>query len=438
MSSPFGGRHPRPDAQAKVAGQTRYVADLAMPGMLHAAVAVAPLPSARLAGVNVEAARRHPEVVAVLTAADVPGDNQVGVIFPDQPLLAVDRVRMVGERLAVVAARTPAAAWAAARAVEGRFEQLPAVHDPEAALRPGSPSVHPGGNLVACQTIAAAALGVDPARVEVWQPDTTTVADSGPTVASRGAHASGMAILDAVRRLRRRLDPVAAELLGCRPDQVELAGGVAKVAGGGAVVPLERVAGEMAVRRVEAVATGWHRSPERAFDPATGLGSPYESYAFACHVARVRVDPDLGLITVGEVAAVHDVGTVLHRDALKGQIEGGVAQAVGWAVSEQLAVEDGRLRNPSFTDYLIPTAADVPEVRIALLECGDGTGPFGAKGVGEPSFIPAAAAVRNAVVDALGVEVDRLPMTPAGLVAILGGRHRLARVLRRRPVAEAS
>ncbi len=72
------------------------------------------------------------------------------------------------------------------------------------------------GNLVACQTVAAAGLGLDPARVEVWQPDTTTVADSGPTVASRGAHASGLAILDAVRRLRGRLDPVAAELLGCR------------------------------------------------------------------------------------------------------------------------------------------------------------------------------------------------------------------------------
>ncbi len=770
MSSPVGGRQPRPDAWAKVAGQTRYVADLSMPGMLHAAVAVAPIPSARLTGVDVEAARRRPGVAAVLTAADVPGVNQVGAVLPDQPLLAVDRIRMVGDRLAVVAAWTPEAAWDAAREVEGRYEALPGVHDPETALAPGSPSVHPGGNLVgelrvvrgdvraaragaavvveasyriggqdhaylepqgcvvvpeggrrltvvascqcpfyvqhavarvlglplaavrveqaptggafggkedypsepaacaallawatghpvrlvypreldlevttkrhavvvhhrwgadddgrllfaevdtvldagayaglstvvaeranvsaigpydvsavrvvtrvaytnnlfggafrgfgapqvtwaaeatmdrlgrelgldpvqirhrnvldddrritctgqelpepvlarrcldravelsrwqdgpappaadareglgvalvmygcslhhggehldrssamvilqpdgslvvrvgltelgqgnlvACQTVAAAALGIDPSRVEVWQPDTTTVGDSGPTVASRGAHASGMAILDAVRRLRERLDPVAAALLGCRPDQVELAGGVARVAAGGAVVPLERVAGEMAVRRIEAVATGWYRPPERDFDPATGRGSPYGSYAFACHVARVRVDPDLGLVTVRELCAVHDVGTVLHRDALEGQIEGGVAQAVGWAVSEELAVDGGRLRNPSFTDYLVPTAADVPVVRIAVLEGGGGAGPFGSKGIGEPSFIPTAAAVRNAVVDALGVEVDRLPMTPPRLVAALGDRHRLSAVLRRTPAPSAT
>jgi CO/xanthine dehydrogenase Mo-binding subunit len=291
------------------------------------------------------------------------------------------------------------------------------------------------GNLVACQTIAAAALGLEPDRVEVWQPDTTTVADSGPTVASRGAHASGMAILDAARRLRERLDPVAAELLGCPPERVELAGGLARVAGGDAAVPLERVAAEMAARRIEPVATGWYRSPEREYDPATGLGAPYEFYAFACHVARVAVDPDLGLITVREVAAAHDVGRVLHRDALEGQVDGGVVQAIGWAVSEELVVEEGRLRNPNFTDYVIPTAADAPSVRIAVLESDAEAGPLGAKGIGEPSFIPTAAAVRNAVVDALGIELDQLPMTPPRVVTALGDRHRMARVLRSAAVA---
>jgi CO/xanthine dehydrogenase Mo-binding subunit len=286
------------------------------------------------------------------------------------------------------------------------------------------------GNLLSAQTVAAQALGLDPARVEVWQPDTTTVGDSGPTVASRGTHASGRAILDAVRRLRERLDPVAAELLSCRPQDVELVAGTARNARRPEVaVPLERVAAEMAARRIETVTTGWYRSPERPFDPETGLGEPYETYALACHVARVEVDPDLGTVRVRSVAAAHDVGTVIHRDGLEGQIEGGVAQGVGWALSEELCLDRGRLLNPNFTDYVIPTAADAPEVHIAILEGGAGAGPYGAKGIGEPSFIPTAAAVRNAVVAALGVELDQLPMTPPRVVAAQGAAHRYAWLL---------
>jgi CO/xanthine dehydrogenase Mo-binding subunit len=286
------------------------------------------------------------------------------------------------------------------------------------------------GNLTACQTVAAEALGLAPERVEVWQPDTTTVADSGPTVASRGAHSSGMAILDAVRRLRERLDPVAAELLACEPTDVELAGGCARVAGQPKrEVPLAQVAAEMSARRLETLATGWYRSAERRFDPVTGLGDPYAFYAFACHVARVDVDVDLGLIRPREVVAVHDVGTVIHRDAIEGQVEGGIVQAIGWAVSEDLRLDHGRLLNPNFTDYVIPTAADTPTVVMDLLESDGEAGPFGAKGIGEPSFIPTAAAVRNAAVAVLGRELDRLPMTPPEVVAAQGDRHRYAWVL---------
>jgi len=283
------------------------------------------------------------------------------------------------------------------------------------------------GNLAACQTIAAQALGVDPATVQVWQPDTTTVGDSGPTVASRGAHASGLAILDAVARLRRRLDPVAADLLGCDPADVELAGGLARVRSDPArCVPIRRLAGEVAARRIEAISTGWYRSRTRRFDAATGIGDPYEFYAVACHVAKVDVDTELGIVRVTEVAAAHDVGRVIHRDALEGQIQGGIVQGIGWGTTEELRVDRGRLTNPSFTDYIIPTAADVPKISIAVLESEGPGGPFGAKGIGEPSLIPTAAAVRNAVIEALGVEIDRLPLTPPVVVAALGERHPFA------------
>jgi CO/xanthine dehydrogenase Mo-binding subunit len=286
------------------------------------------------------------------------------------------------------------------------------------------------GNLVAAQTVAAQALGVAPNVVQVWQPDTTTIGDSGPTVASRGAHASGRAILDAVRRLRRRFDPVAAELLGCERRRVELADGVARVVGEPERnVPIATVAAEMAARRIECMATGWYRSRERRFDPETGRGAPYEAYAVACHVARVSVDAGLGLVRVEHVTAAHDVGRVIHRDALEGQIQGGVAQGVGWGVSEELRLDHGRLANPNFTDYVIPTAADAPEVRCIVLEGGGGAGPFAAKGIGEPALIPTAAAVRNAVCGALGVEIDHLPLTPPAVVEALGDRHPFAFVL---------
>ncbi len=116
---------------------------------------------------------------------------------------------------------------------------------------------------------------------------------------------------------------------------------------------------------------------------------------------------------VREVAAAHDVGTVLHRAALEGQVEGGVVQAMGWAVSEELHLERGRLLNPNFTDYVHARPPPTrPRFGSRCSRASAAAGPLGAKGVGEPSFIPTAAAVRNAVVAALGVELDRLPMTP--------------------------
>jgi CO/xanthine dehydrogenase Mo-binding subunit len=293
------------------------------------------------------------------------------------------------------------------------------------------------GNLAAAQTIAAQALGVDPTVVQVWQPDTTTVGDSGPTVASRGAHMSGLAILNAVKRLRRRLDPVAAELLGCRPGEVVLGAGSASVRGKPErTVSVARVAAEMATRRIEGIATGWHRTRPRRFDPETGIGAPYEFYAVACQIARVAVDTELGLIRVEEVSAAHDVGRVIHRDALEGQVQGGIVQGIGWATSEELKLDRGRLANPSFTDYIIPTAADAPKVKITVVESEGAGGPFGAKGVGEPSLIPTPAAVRNAVCEALGVEIDRLPLTPPTVVAALGERHRFAWLFSERQVDE--
>ena len=145
---PLGGSHKRLDAEAKITGQTRYVGDLSLPGMLHAAVAMSTTASARVRSIDLSAAQDMPEVEAILTAKDIPGTNLIGVIFPDQPLLVEDRIRMVGDRLALVAARTPEAAWRAAGAIRSNVEPLPGVFDPIAALDDGSPLVHGTSNLL--------------------------------------------------------------------------------------------------------------------------------------------------------------------------------------------------------------------------------------------------------------------------------------------------
>jgi len=217
---------------------------------------------------------------------------------------------------------------------------------------------------------------------------------------------------------------------------VELLGGHARVRGEPErAVPIAQVAAEMAARRIEAIATGWYRSRPRRFDAASGQGGAYDFYAVACHLAQVVVDAELGLVRVARVVAVHDVGRVLHRPALEGQIHGGIVQGMGWATSERLAVREGRLENPSFTDYVIPTASDAPVVEIEAIEGAAGRGPWGSKGIGEPSLIPTPAAVRNAVCDALGIELFELPLVPPVIVAALGQRHPFA-WLREQPADE--
>ena len=153
---------------------------------------------------------------------------------------------------------------------------------------------------------------------------------------------------------------------------------------------------------------------------ADGQGDAHVSFAVSAHRAIVDVDPDLGLVRVVELTTSQDVGRVLHPLQAVGQLEGGAAQGVGLAVMEEVLVSDGRIRNASFTDYLVPTALDMPPVEIALLiEQPEPGAPFGAKGIGEPPCISSTAAVVAALRDATGLELARVPVRPVDIA--LGG-----------------
>lgn len=164
-------------------------------------------------------------------------------------------------------------------------------------------------------------------------------------------------------------------------------------------------------------AEGWEETVTYRHPPTTetdedGQGSPHADFAVAGHRAVVDVDPELGLVRVVRVDTAQDVGKAINPESVRGQIEGGIMQGVGLAVMEELIIEGGRMKNPNFTDYLLPTILDAPEVEALLLEQEGSWGPFGAKGVGEPPTISSTAAVVAAIRDATGQALVRVPVRP--------------------------
>ena len=137
------------------------------------------------------------------------------------------------------------------------------------------------------------------------------------------------------------------------------------------------------------------------------------------------MDTETGEVKILKVAAVHDVGKVLNPLALKGQMYGALAQGVGYALYEDVVSEAGRIQNPSFTDYKIPTIGEMGfPIDLEFVETDDQTGPFGAKGVGEPGLVPTAPAISNAIYDAIGVRIRHLPITPEKVLAALQERDK--------------
>jgi xanthine dehydrogenase D subunit len=166
---------------------------------------------------------------------------------------------------------------------------------------------------------------------------------------------------------------------------------------------------------VEATVT-WRHRPTFTLDPQTGQGDAHVQFAFAAHRAVVDVDTELGLVKVVEIATAQDVGKAMNPQAVEGQIHGGIAQGLGLAVMEEIQVRDGVVRNPSFTDYLIPTILDMPPVRLDVLELADPHAPYGLRGIGEPPTISSTPAVVAAIRAATGIDLTRVPVRPHDLV----------------------
>jgi CO/xanthine dehydrogenase Mo-binding subunit len=268
-----------------------------------------------------------------------------------------------------------------------------------------------GQGLVTVQAqIARTELGVE--RVVVLPAD-TQVGSSGSSSASRQTWMTGGAVKAACEAVRARVLALAASRLGRDPAGLRLSDSHV-LDGDERLLGLADLLGEEAVEETRE----FHHRRTQRLDPGTGQGNAHVAFGFAAHRAVVDVDTELGLVKVVEIATAQDVGKAINPQAVEGQIEGGIAQGLGLALMEEIQVADGKVRNPSFTDYLIPTVLDMPPVKADVLELGHPDSPYGVRGVGEPPTISSTPAIVAAVRAASGRPLTRVPVRPEHIVGL--------------------
>ncbi|MDP4160832.1 MAG: molybdopterin-dependent oxidoreductase [Bacillota bacterium] len=275
------------------------------------------------------------------------------------------------------------------------------------------------GSTTALAQIAAETVGVGVEDVVVVSGDTGVSPDAGASSASRQTYISGNAVRLAAEEAREQIIAKAAQVLNTPIDSVSLKND--QVWNGEEQTGLT-VKEMIAQCRSEGTLTlghGFFNPATTKLDPETGQGKPFATYAFATQVAEVIVDTETGIIEVTKIVAAHDVGKAINPQSVEGQIEGGCAMGLGYALVEEVIVKDGVIKNPEMSTYLVPTSMDVPEIYPIIIEELEASGPYGAKGVGEPALVPTAAAIANAVSNALGVRIYDLPMTPERVVATI-------------------
>jgi CO/xanthine dehydrogenase Mo-binding subunit len=264
-----------------------------------------------------------------------------------------------------------------------------------------STEIGQGTNTIFSQ-IAAEALGIECDDVDVVQPDTSVVPDSGPTVASRTCMVVGRLVESAALGVKHAL--VDAGYLPSEYSRAEFASACRRyVSAFGSLT-----------------ATCRYKPPKGLrWDDEKYLGDAYGTYGWAAYVAEVSVDTATWETTVDDFVAVQEVGRVINPTLAAGQIEGGVAQGIGWALYEDVVWRDGRMANAQMTNYIIPTSLDVPPIRVFFEEVPYVHGPAGAKGIGELPMDGPAPAIFNAVAHATGLDVTRLPLTPERLMELM-------------------
>jgi CO/xanthine dehydrogenase Mo-binding subunit len=272
-------------------------------------------------------------------------------------------------------------------------------------------SVDLSGSDASLALIAAEELSLAASAINLTHDNTDSMPYSGLSAGSKTTYTVGSAVLAAARDARNQVFAIAAEMLEASPDDLELRDGRAVVKG----VPEKYVT-------LQQIAADSMRFGA-PYEPVYGRGrsaNRVSSPMFAAHLAKVAVDPETGKVRVLDYLAAQDVGRAINPAEVEGQIHGGVVQGIGWALFEGMIYdENGQLLTPTLMDYALPQSQDAPTIAPLLVEVPSELGPFGAKGVGEPPVVPVAAAIANAIKDAIGVRMTQIPMTPERVFAAL-------------------
>lgn len=283
--------------------------------------------------------------------------------------------------------------------------------DGSAIVLCGAADIGQGAQTVLSQ-IAAEELGVLLDSITIFTADTGITPESGVTSASRQTYVSGNAVRLAAKNAKKMLIEEAAEMLNVNSHRLDTKEGkVYLLDHEDFSVSIADVVLSCRAKGKVPVGTGYFNPGTVELDEETGRGVPYATYSYGTQIAEVEVDTETGEVNVLKITAAHDLGKAINPQSVEGQLEGACSMGLGYSLMEEIVTKEGIIQNPTFHEYLIPTALDMPEFIPIIVEDPEPTGPFGAKGTGEPATVPVAAAILNAVADAVGARVKELPNT---------------------------
>ncbi len=286
----------------------------------------------------------------------------------------------------------------------------------------GASEIGQGSETVLAQLVCEE-LGLPLSAVTVINNDTDITPWDVGVHASRTTFIGGNSAIGAARKAKAKILAAAASKTGLGPDEIDLRSGcVVKKGDGEKLFDLGKFLRSLHFSdKAELVMTTFYYEPPSKHQDKQFKGDVSAAYAWATQVCEVEVDTETGIVRLLKVTGAHDVGRVLNRLGIEGQIEGGIVMGQGYAMTENLLVEAGVVRNPNFRDYKLVTAPEIPEMDVSFIETMDGEGPQGAKGVGEAPAICIAAAVANAIYNATGTRITALPFTPENVYRALHG-----------------
>jgi CO/xanthine dehydrogenase Mo-binding subunit len=284
----------------------------------------------------------------------------------------------------------------------------------------GASELGQGLQTLLCQ-LAAQELGIPYEDTQIISADTGSTPDAGPVSASRSTYVQGNSTLLACKDLKAGMAELAGKLFSVPAEQFEFRNGMVFDQNDPThCITFRDLAGEMFKCGTRNRGSGYCNITTGDVNPETSQGDAYATYAWASQLAEVEVDSETGQVTVLRLVSATDAGQAINPRMVEGQIEGGAVQGLGFALMEEMKIEQGVFKNAKLSTYLIPTAADVPMVEPLIVEVYDPTGPYGAKGVAEPATIPTAPALFNAIANATGRQVLTTPASPENLLHLLG------------------